>query len=464
MSSAEGSLYELIARGNKDVFFYQDSPTSTFLFDSSYEPQAPFISELRRVPPVATAEFGRTTEFTFDLVGDIMRNPSILINLPTWLPPPEAKINGKSIIRDLSGVAYGYTQGIAYFLFENIEFYQDNILLQEFSGDTLWAMSKISGTYANSFITMDETGEHDGTPQSIQANATPPQLRLELPLIGCQGNDKGFPQRGALRHTYRLRCKLRKLEDLVEASDRREKPSPWNTQMTIKTSANTQGTPFNTIPREKIQPLELKLETRQVYVDHEMQKFLEKTPLKVRFSRLFENTFTQSSLEYTSVLAGGVSTVKRRIDGRHPASRLIWYFRSSADILANRLYSVSTPANKPYFNTVSLSIAAKTRESPLEPFVWRDLVNYAKEDSDSGLEIYTMNWTLGDMPALRYEKDAKDTTGAVNFSTADKPTFYIDLSNPGSPNQNTTQLNVIEEGWCEYNTNGKGGAELFSFN
>ena len=459
-ATAEGSLYELVARGNKDVFFYEDSPGSTYLFDSSYEPQTPTMSELRRVPPIATAEFGRTTEFTFDLVGDLMRNPSILINLPTWLPPVEAAKNHRTVIRDLNGVSYGYTKAIGYFLFENIQFYQDNILLQEFSGDTLWAMSKISGTYANSFLTMDETGDHDGTAQSIQRNATPPQLRLELPIIGCQANDDGFPQRAALRHTYRLKCKLRRLEDLVEASDKRQKPTPWNTAMTIKTSSTATPTPFNTLPREKIPPIELNLETVQVYVDNEVQKAMQMTPLKVRFSRIFENTFTQSSLDYTSVIAGGTSVVNRRLDGRHPSSRLIWYFRSNTDIMANRLYSVSTPTNKPYFNTVTLNIASKTREAPLEPFVWRDIVNYSKEESDSGLEIYSMNWTLGDMPRLRF--DIKDATGAVNFTTADKPTFYIGLTNPGTTQ--TTQLNVIQEGWSEYDTDGKGSAELFSFN
>jgi len=437
--SSEGSLYELVARGNKDVFFYEDSPTSTFLFDNSYEGHTPFISELRRVPPISTAEFGRTTEFLFDLVGDIMRDPCILIDLPSWIPPNQTYP---------TDVTFGYTQGIAYFLFENIQFYQDNILLQEFSGDTLWALSKISGTYARNFMTMAETGDHDGSPESIHANARPPQLRLELPLIGSQG--EGFPQRAALRHTYRLRCKLRKLEDLVEASDQRSKPTPWNMP--------------NNLPREKIPPLELQLETRQVYVDKATQNYLQTSPLKVRFSRLFENTFTQSAVDYTSVLGGGTSTVQRRIDGRHPASRLIWYFRSSADIMANRLYSVSTPSKKPYFNTVTLTIAAKTRESPYAPVVWRDVVNYAKEEKDSGLEIYTMNWTLGSMPPKRF--DETDATGAVNFTTADKPTFYIDLSNPGFTNTTTasTQLNVIEEGWSEFNTDGKGGAELFSFN
>jgi len=440
-ATAEGSLYELVARGNKDAYFFSDTG-SEFLFDNSYQAQTPFISELRRVPPISTAEFGRSTEFIFDLVGDIMENPAILINLPTWLPPPQAILNLTTPLQ-VNEIAFGYTQGIAYFLFENIEFYQDNILLQEFSGDTLWALSKISGTYANRFITMDETGDHDGSALSIQKNATPKQLRLELPLIGCQRHtDLGFPQRAATRHTYRLRCKLRRLEDLVEASDKRAKPTPWNTPTTLA--------------REKIAPLNLQLETQQVYVERDVQDKISKIPLKIRFSRTFDNTFTQSALEYTSVVAGGVSMVKRLIDGRHPASRLIWYFRSSTDIMANRLYSVCTQAGQPYFNRVSLTIGPQAREAPLEPFIWRDLMNYAKEDTDSGVDINTMNWTLG-----ATERFDTDFTGAVNFSTADKPTFYIDLANPGS---STTQLNVIVEGCAEFHTDGKGGAELLSFN
>jgi len=462
-ATAEGSLYELIARGNKDVYLFSDDSKSTFLFDSSYEAQAPLLTERRVVPPVSTAEFGRSVEFLFDLVGDLMKEPSILIKLPTWIPVTQAPLNTKSIIQDVNGVSYGYTQAIAYFLFENIQFFQDNILLQEFSGDTLWALSKNSGTYSTRLLNVEETGDHDGTPFSIQKNATPPLLRLELPLIGCQGKDQGFPQRGAMRHTYRLRCKLRKLEDLVEASDQRQKPTPWNIAMTIKTSASTIPQAFTTLKREKIPPMELQLETTQVYVDNEMQQALEKIPTKVRFNRLFENTFTQSALEYTSVLAGGISQVKRRIDGRHPTSRLIWYFRSTKDILANRLYSVSTSAGKPYFNTVTLAIAGGQREAPQTAQVWRDLTNYAKEECDSGIDINTMNWTLGVTPRGRPEFDR---AGAVNFSTADKPTFFIDLTNPGtSPQVNlTTQLNIIQEGCAQFQTDGKGGAELFSFN
>jgi hypothetical protein len=223
-ASAEGSLFELVCRGNKDKFFFSDSTDSKCIFDNSYVSQAATTTELRRVPPRSTVDFGRTVEFDVDLVGDVMTNPSILILLPTWLPPQIAAVAGSSIISDASGVTYGYTNGIAYFLFDTIQLFQDNILLQEFSGDSLWAMSQNQGTYANKFIESDLTGQHDGSSLSIARNAAPGRLRLELPLIGCQDGDSGFPQRALQSHTYRVRCKLRKLEDLIESSDGRFKP------------------------------------------------------------------------------------------------------------------------------------------------------------------------------------------------------------------------------------------------
>ena len=151
-ATTEGSLYELVARGNKDVFFFQDEPKSTYIFDSSYEPQAPSTFEIRRVPPSTACEFGRTVSFDFDLVGDLMTNPTLIINLPTWLPPTVATSNTRSIVTDTNGVSYGYTNSIGYFLFELIQFYQDNILLQEFSGDALWGIERNQGTYAQSFV------------------------------------------------------------------------------------------------------------------------------------------------------------------------------------------------------------------------------------------------------------------------------------------------------------------------
>ena len=469
-ATAEGSLYELVARGNKDVFFYQDQPKSTYIFDSSYEAQAPSTFEIRRVPPSTACEFGRTVSFDFDLVGDLMVNPTLVITLPSWLPPKVSTSNTRSIVTDTAGVSYGYTNGIGFFLFELIQFYQDNILLQEFSGDALWAFTKSQGTYAQSFVTNELAGHHDGSSISIGRNATPSQLRLKLPLIGCQTNDDpGFPQRSTQQHTYRLRCKIRRLEDLVESSDGRQKPTPWGrTDFQQKFQYKTPA-PFTTLLRTQIQPLDIQLETQQVYVPREYQDELQSKPQKLMFTRHWENIFTQNQLDYAGVVGGGTSLVKRLLDGRHPSGRIIWFMRSVSDINANRLWKINTgiTGSQSYYNTVNLQIAGKDRELPRDSLVWRDITNFAKEENDTGCEMNTMNWTLGSIAPLRFPGSSSQLTGAVNFTSADRPNFYIDLSLPpndpltGAPN---TELRVIVEGWARFDTDGRGRAELFSGN
>jgi hypothetical protein len=462
--TAEGSLYELVARGNKDVFFYQDLFNSKFAFDNTYETQTPSTQDLRRVPPRTAAEFGRTVEFDFDLVGDVMTNPALLITLPTWLPPTVAALAHKSLITDTSGVSYGYTSGIAYFLFERIQFFQDTILLQEFSGDALWAKTANEGTYASTFIASSQTGHHDNSLLSVSRNGALPMLRLELPLIGCQtADDCGFPQRATTAHSYRLRCKLRKLEDLVESSDGRHKPTPWGRQdFQQGFSKNGAPTTFATIPREQIGPLLLQLETNQVYLPREHQDVLQKKPQRIQFKRIFENVYTQNQSDYQGVQNGGASYITRRIDGRHPAERLLWFARAIKDINANQLWKLQT-----FYTTLNLTIAGQTRETDRAPMVWRDLNNFAKEELDTGNDISTMNWGFGAIAEKRQDLTNGQITGAVNFTTADRPTFYISLAQAtvdpftGAPN---TELRVLVESWAAFDTDGKGRAELFSFN
>lgn len=455
IASSEGSLYELVSRGNKDEYFMKDLPTSKFIFDNSYEFQAPSTTELRSIPTRTASEFGRSVDFDLDLVGDIMTNPVIRITLPTWLPRQIAAQSQNSLITDVSGVSYGYTSGIAYFLFEQIQFYQDTILLQEFSGDALWANASIQGTYGHGFVTDILTGTHDGSPLSIARNGAPHTLRLELPLIGCQ-KGRGFPQRAVTSHTFRIRCKLRKLEDLIEASDGREKPTPWGQTFKIVTSQGGSPTFFTTLARSAIDPLKLELESRQVYTTREIQDDLCAKRLQIPYKRIYENIFTQGSKDYINVVAGGASFVNRRLDGCHPTGRLIWFFRGASDILANRLWKVNTNAG-PYYNSVSLLIAGQTRETARDSLVWRDITNFAKEDLDSGTEINTMNWGLGSIAPLRFESQI---TGAVNFTTADKPTFYIDLA---VPDGTSSELRVFVEGYTLYQIE-KGRGEPFSLN
>ncbi len=464
-ATAEGSLYELVARGNKDVYFFSDLSDSKFIFDNTYAAQRPSSFEIRRVPPRTAAEFGRTVDFDFDLVGDIMRAPTILINLPSWLPPQVAAQAQNSLITDTSGVAYGYTSGIAFFLFEQIQFYQDNILLQEMSGDALWALYKPNGTFGHSFVYNQVTGLNDNSLLSISRAGAPPQLRLELPLPGCQRHDDpGFPQRAATQHSYRLRLKLRRLEDLVEASDGRAKPQPWGRsdfQQTL--GVGQEPVPFATLPRQNIPPLTLQLETKQIYVDRTHQDELAYAPQRVPFRRLRETVFQQNALDYTGVQNGGSSTVTRRLEGRHPAERILWFFRTQLALNANQLWKLY-----PGFSQLSFLIAGQSRELPRGPQVWRDVVNFGKEDLDTGEEFYTMNWGLGPTPENRWPGDqnpAGAPTGTVNFTTADRPTFYITLTAPPpAPAPPITELRVLVDAWAEFRTDGKGRADLLSAN
>ena len=458
IASSEGSLYELVARGNKDLYFYNDIIGAANVFDSSYKPQTPWLAEIRQDSPRTAAEFGRTVDFDFTLVGDVLTHPTLLLTLPSWLPSTIAATAYKTVITDAAGVSYGYTNGIGYFLFESIQIYQDTLLLQEFSGDALWAIANLQGTYGHRFVTKDLTGIHDGSPLSISRNAAPPQLRLEIPLIGCQQpSDPGFPQRAVTSQTFRLKAKLRRLEDLVESSDAQTKPTPWGRTDFQQRSA-TITSPFTTLARSAIGPVLMQLETNQVYTTLQVQELLKSQRHTIPFTRIYESVFTQGPNEYIGLNKGGASFVSRRIDGRHPAGRLLFFFRSSTDLLANRLWKIDSNGSS-YYNTTSLLIAGRTREDPQTARVWGDITCHAKEDIDSGLQLSSMNWTLGDSVA-RHADDGKQPDGAVNFTTADRPTFYIDLAVPNAP---STELRVIVEGWALYQIE-KGRGEPFQLN
>jgi hypothetical protein len=154
--------------------------------------------------------------------------------------------------------------------------------------------------------------------------------------------------------------------------------------------------------------------------------------------------------------------VNRRLDGRHPTGRLLWFARAQQHIRANQLWRLL-----PFYTSINLTIAGQTRESDRGPKIWRDLTNFAKEEIDSEQEISTMNWTLGSCVPDRFPHPLEQITGAINMTTADRPTFYISLASaPIDPltNAPNTELRVISEGWAFFDTDGKGRGELYSMN
>jgi hypothetical protein len=224
----EGALYEAISRGNKDTFFFEeDADKAINPFENRYDRIPPNLQELRRIPPLNGAEFGRSCEFEFDTAGDIFLRPTILIDLPSWYPPAQAAQNPSLLFTDkATNNAYGYINGIGYFMFKKIQIFQDKLLLQELTGDALFALRASRGSLNSAYMENSLAGWHDGTAASIAANATPSRIRLELPFLGGRN---GFPSIAMRKQTFKLRLEIRPLEQLVESSDplATAAPKPW---------------------------------------------------------------------------------------------------------------------------------------------------------------------------------------------------------------------------------------------
>ena len=466
--TSDGALYELIARGNKDVYFQSDTLTALSPFRNNYKRVPAYVHELRKIPPTNNTDFNKIIEFNLEVAGDLYTHPTLLIDLPTWLPNNQTYVDNsgnqqtinydKSVVYDNTNNTYGYTSGIGYFLFEQIQIYQDQIMVQEFSGDSLYATRISRGSINSAILENSLVGIHNGSDISISRNAKPSTLRLELPLIGCQHrNDGGFPSFAVRSQNFRLRCKLRSLEDLIETSDGQVKPNPFSREMYVKSYANqTVLTPIQTLDRYSIGQPSVYLETRHVYVDPDTQKELVESYLEIPFSRLYENIFYFNERDYTPLARGALADTTKRIDAVHPASRIVFFLRQQTDIQKNKLWKITSDiSNNEYYNNISLLIASRDRESLFPPLVWNTLTQHAKEDRYSGAGLGIMSWDLGEQKGRRVPF-ARQPEGTLNFSTADRPTLYIELQQIAGSNRNT-EMRLIVDTWASYETEDRRG-------
>ena len=463
-SSAEGSLFELVARGQKDKYFISSEATATVPFSYNIATWPATIDETRNCQPLNLVDFGRSIEWDMEVFGDLLISATLVIELPSWLPLSVVGLNRKTRIEDSSGVTYGYTQGIGAFLFEQIQFYQDQLLLQEFSGDFLYAWNHFQGSLNQESLALTEFGCHRGTKLDIQRNATPGKLYLRLPLIGCGHPDEGgLPFISLPGQKYRVRCKLRKLEDLVESSNSSIKPVPWNrTDLSVvdKSGTRTSFTPFK---REHIGKPIITLETTQRYVRQDLQALLKKTPNQIPFLRPFENALSLDTADYTAVSNGVASYITKRIDGRHPAEALMVMFQSDYYAERNQLWNLSNPINSgEYYNEMKLIVASKDREGPFDYNVWEHISPWTKCEKTPGINASWISFSAGS-PYGYKAPERRKPSGTLNFSTADRPTLWLDLKDTlfSSTYQKRVTLRCITIGWGIYRIEDQRGTLVF---
>lgn len=455
-TSIEGALYEMVARGVKDKQFIKDEKESVHPFQWTQDRYPASLPEIRHTNPLNQPRFGQRFEIEFELPADVLAEATLLIDLPTWLPPSIAESNPTADIQ-VSGSSpqqvQGYVNGIGYFLFSKIEIQQDNLLLQEVSGDALQAAQLTRSSQNQGFLTQQLAGCHDGSAKSIQRNATPGQLEIPVPMIGCSWpGDRGLTLCGLRQQTFRLRLTLRNLEELVETNTDDLHPAPWLKEFTRFQPGLLTLTNQAAIPRPQIGQPNVVLRTKQLYLLNEARSELTTKTIEVPQLRYFVNHFGVNQLDQAPIDVGAVPVVKYWLDANQTVERLVIFIRNSLDVARNRLWKFdnSVAPNGQQQNQLQLQIAGQLREGPWAPDFWQRTVTDAKQERSPGRNIATMDWSRGwtidgEPPNLR------EPTGGINFTTADRPFLTVGqndiLVNP-ELGQKQAELIVVCESWA----------------
>lgn len=440
--SSGGGLLDLVARGKKDTFFTQN-PKISFIH-SVYKRCAAFTQEIRYTQPRNNPEWGHWTEFEIEHVGDIMKDPTLIIDLPSWLPPQQAEKNPTAFTTDLSGIQYGYCKHIGILMIDKVQIFNDQLLIHEFWGNWLrlrTAMTKNSSVYS---AMVNRTSE-----QLCHA-ATPPRLYLPLPMVGNQfPNDMGFPLTALKNSRFRIRVYLKPLEKVVEASDGRLNPNPWSKNFVQKTHDDKTGyntVQFTTLNKYEMMPLILTLETTQVYLPKDVLEFLKKSTLSLPFVQTQLSQFTIESNKWPQSSATTVN-LPCPLDFIGAISRLTVFVQSDAALMSGQLYNIATSTNEQFLNTIRLNSGTIDRLNVFPTQIWREIANYYKNEKqphtqDGPLNVYTL--TFGQDSSYR-------PLGTFNMSRVNNnAVLYIDLaaiSNDPRTNSTKSYLYVFAEAW-----------------
>jgi hypothetical protein len=106
-SSAEGSLYELVARGRKDVYFFSHDKSAIVPFSYDMNTWPATLDETRQTQPLNMVDFGRYVEWDIEVFGDLLISAALVVDLPTWLPISVAPLNLNNVISDVLEIHMG---------------------------------------------------------------------------------------------------------------------------------------------------------------------------------------------------------------------------------------------------------------------------------------------------------------------------------------------------------------------
>lgn len=298
-------------------------------------------------------------------------------------------------------------------------------MIQELWGQYLDWRLRQNNTLAASLVTAKQVGARGVTALDVGRAATPGQLRVPIPLLGWEAiGDPGFPMAAMRGQRFRVRILLRKLEDVVVASDGRLKPAPWGQPLRVQTQS---GGPVNTsyvaLPYEAVSKgIEVGLETSQVYVGRDVQEWLRVQRWRIPYRTSQFREFNIADNQMAAAATASVTNFSLPFtleDFIGPASRLLVGVQRMGDRLAGARGTLFGGAVRLW----RLNIANIDRIEVASSAFLRDVVPYWKNvraPSDlavptQSLPIYTM--TFGG-------PDSGHPSGTLNFTRVVTPLLY----------------------------------------
>jgi len=465
MTSRSGGLMELVSRGKKDIFFTANPKVS--FFHGVYMRSVPFTKEIYVTQPRNAPDWGRWVDFDIDHRGDLAKYFFLRIQLPTWLPPLAVAANPTGIVTDASGVTFGYTNSIGFQLINKIQVFQDQVLIHEYYGEYLTWRQRQKAETGPIFLMYDEVGSRVETPLAIGRSATLGELRVPIPVIGSeQLFEPGIPLVALSQQRWRIRIHLRKLNEVVVASDGRLLPQPWGGKP-LRIQATQDGpidTTQVTLPLESVQPILITLESTQIYLPRDANLWLKSQTLRIPYTNIRHEEFTIEDNSFTAASPPYLATVQLpfTIDMIGSVSRMLVGLRSYASTLAGQRSVLNASDGSEFLSSLRLNISNIDRIKQWETAVFREVTAFWK-DIRIGLDftfpipqdIYII--TFGAF-------DTAQPAGTLQFTRAVLPVLYPILGPiPMDPRNNSrkTYLLTYGEAWNVFEISGGKGRMMF---
>jgi hypothetical protein len=379
--------------------------------------------------PRNNAEWGRWVEFDFEHRGDLVRKFYIRLTLPTWLPDSLVDINRSSLITDLSGVAYGYCNNIGFQMLEKIQFFQDQVLIQELYGEYLdWRLRQMN-SLSTTLVIAQSVGTRGESVLDVQRGSTPGLMRIPIPLIGWEGvGDPGFPMIAMRQQRFRIRILMRKLEDVVVSSDGRASPQPWNMPLRVQTRASgpVDTTSYRTLPLSSMSKrIGIALETTQVYVPQDIQEWLKIQKWMIPYRHVQFQEFTVEDNQWNAATTASVASFSLpfRLDFIGPVSRILTGFQSQGARLAGqRTFLLSNP-----IRSMRLNISNLDRIQSFPESVFREVSTYWK-NMRSAQDLENPNLFQNVFTLTFGGRENPHPAGTLNFTRSTQPELWIILA------------------------------------